>query len=484
MPRRKRTKDVRRRTRSGSQERLRSAQSAREASEAGDPLAPGRERLLVLVIAAVALGIPLWILQVRGSVLVWDAEGYRGMADRMLDHGFLAGANPYRTYGYPLFVAVGESVVGRRIALIPYAVVALQMLLLLAAAAFAAGRLAPAWRPRTKPLLFAAVALHPFVLPQAAEQLTELLGAALLLVSAVLLLPRRALEPERLAPLAEPIGAGRAFAGLLAAGASVAVRPANAAFLIALGGLLALRCLLRRLPLRVLLAGALGALLPLLPQFVSNTRAFDRTTPLVVERLYGFHLVEGTRLLKYTTSIAPGTNPHVGYANPLHDPTVAGPAEFLRRRPIRYLATLALHGFALFDWDLLFSYNRTLAPATRWLSTPFGFVALFLAGVGLLPTVRAARDRESARWTLAVLAAACGSIVALYAPTVVESRFSLPVYLLLAPWSAAGAMSLWIRWRERRLRRPGRLLAMLVLLIAVSLGVSLWIAGHARMLPA
>ena len=38
-------------------------------------------------------------------------------------------------------------------------------------------------------------------------------------------------------------------------------------------------------------------------------------------------------------------------------------AEFLRRRPLRYLATLALHGFALFDWDLLFSYNRTVAPA-------------------------------------------------------------------------------------------------------------------------
>jgi hypothetical protein len=439
-------------------------------------------RLLALVVAALALAVPLSILHVRGSVLVWDAEGYRRIADGYLDRGFLASANPYRTYGYPMFLAAMARLVGRRPEAIPYAVVAGQVLLHLVVATWASRRLAPRSRPGRRFLIFAALALQPFLLFQAAEQLTEVMGATLATLAVALALSPAAAEPL---PAQEParLGAGQAFLAMLAAGLATAVRPVNAIVAAALGVVILVRVLRGHGRPLALLAGGLGAILPLIPQAYSNALAFGKLEPLVVERMYAFHLVEGTRLLKNTTSIAPGSNPHLEYRSPFSDGTNTPPSTFFREKPFAYAATLLLHTFAFLDWDQVFSYNRRVAPWYRWITTPLSFLALLLAGVGLRTLVSAARTDSVARWNLVTLAAVCLAYLAVMVPIAVENRFSLPIYLLLAPWTAIGAALLWARWREGRLT-AGRILTGLALVAVVSLGVSLWIAGHARLLPA
>jgi hypothetical protein len=147
------------------------------------------------------------------------------------------------------------------------------------------------------------------------------------------------------------------------------------------------------------------------------------------------------------------------------------------RAPWIYAATvfspfIAIHAFALFDHDFPFAYISDVNPWYRWPLAISNCLFLLGAAAGLLiglrwPLGADAARRERARVTTGVFGAATGALVVIYLPSAVESRFSLSMYPLAAPFVLAVE-----RLGSASRGRP--LVPVLVLL-----GAGLWVGGLA-----
>ena len=261
----------------------------------------------------------------------------------------------------------------------------------------------------------------------------------------------------------------------------MAVRPANLIVVPALALVWVLRLrLYREAALKAVVLGAAMVTLPLLPQLYSNVTGYGAWTPLLADRLYGAQADWGMSILKYATLMLPGQEPQLVYRNPFYPPGVASPVQFLREAPTRYLATLAAHGFALVDQDLPFTFITDVKPWYRWPLSLCNYAFFFLAALGVGAGWRHLRERTPSRALYFVAALTIGvSYVGIYLPVAVESRFSLPLYLLLAP-----AVVFALAWLSDRIvaRATGLLLAVSlsgVAFLFLCMRVSLWLSAQA-----
>ena len=220
---------------------------------------------------------------------------------------------------------------------------------------------------------------------------------------------------------------------------------------------------------RRVLAALLGAALVLGPQLLLNQRHFGRATPLVLAAapghapLYLQQLAWGTRFQRYETSLIPSRWASLPYADSVGQRQLAAAVgtefatygqalSFVGRHPVSFVARSFRHLFN--GLDLLFPtpYPRRLhppgQPALRLLNYSLLGIGLWLlvtAGVrhnSLLAshTHRGAPPSLPAAPVLAALVLPC--LAAL--PTLVESRFLLPLHLLLLTGVAAR-----LRWPSR-----------------------------------
>ncbi|MFY9550361.1 MAG: hypothetical protein WAU32_04365 [Thermoanaerobaculia bacterium] len=397
--------------------------------------------------------------------VLYDSFHYFTLARIVSEEGLWNFASRVRSYGYPLFVAVSTGFVDVSPDAARALVFAAQLAIHLGVAFYAARAAERAFgSPRFFFGTFLLMAANPFALIHTTELLSDSLSASLLALAFFASLG--AGQPAR-----------KAFFAFLWAGVSVAVRPANLAVLPALGLVWALRARLYREPLRLaVLPAAAAVALALLPQLYANVSAYGKWTPLLTERLYGNQVGWGMSILKYGTLVVPGQPPELAYRNPFYPPGISNPREFFRRRPLGYLATLGLHGFALFDQDLPFTYIQSPRPAYRWPLSLLNYAYLFLSVTGLgIGLVRSRGAAAAVRLYFWAAAAVCAAYVAVYLPVAVEARFSLPVYLLLAP-----ACVFAVAWLSQR--RSGTVAAILIAgggFIAVCVQLSLWLSRQA-----
>jgi hypothetical protein len=396
--------------------------------------------------------------------VIFDAFHYYALSSIVSLEGLWNFSSRIRTYGYPLFVAAATGFsdpppeVARQI-------VAVAQVALLLAASFYAARVAErvfrasAFFSGT----YALMALNPITLIRATELLSDSLSSVLVGLSLFV-------------SLGEGKARRRAVLAFLAAGASAAVRPVNLVILPALALLWILRARLygeRRELSRSLALGALCVALVLLPQLHGNVKAWDAWTPLLIERLYGSQAAWGTAILKYATVVVPGREPELVYPNPMRPEGVWSPGQFLREKPLGYLKTLGAHGFALVDHDFPFSYVTGPPPPWRWPLALANYAFLFLSVFGLAVLLRDRTTRASPAGLYAAGAALYAlALVAVYLPVAVESRFSLPLYVILPP--AAVHAVLWISRK-----RSGTILAIAIAgggFIAACVQLSRWLS--------
>jgi Alg9-like mannosyltransferase family len=424
----------------------------------------GRPALVAAVcLVAAAAAWRLFLTGFRG--VIYDSFHYLTLSKIISEEGLWNFASRVRSYGYPLFVSLATGFIEVPDDTARALVFAAQLALHLAVA-FAAARAAERAFGSRRFFFgtFVALAWNPFALIHATELLSDSLSASLLALAFFSSLS--AGRPTR-----------RAFSAFLWAGLAMAVRPANLVVAPALGIVWALRGRLYGERLRgAALAAAAALALALAPGLVANVRAYGEWTPLPTERLYESQVGWGMSILKYATLVAPGSPPELAYRNPFYPPGAASPREFFARRPLGYLATLGLHGFALFDQDLPFTYVENPRPAYRWPLSLVNYAYLFLSLSGLM--IGLARSRAAApavRLYFRGAAVVTAAYVAIYLPVAVEARFSLPVYLWLAP---AGVFA--VEWL--RARTSGTAVAMAVAgggFIAVCVQISLWMARQA-----
>jgi hypothetical protein len=405
------------------------------------PIRPDRpvaRGAFVAGVSAAAAGLALIFFLSGPRAIVYDSYHYYELSRIVASEGLGGFQSLVRTYGYPLFLAAARGFRETTPETAHALAAALQVLLHLAAsfaAASVAGRL---FRDRRVFAgVFAAAALNPILLLRATEMLSDSPAASLTALAVFLALPRSG-RP-----------ALRAFTAFLCAGTSAALRPASIVLLPALALVWILRAHRygeRPLPtLAAYLAAALGAVLPLAPEVASNARAYDRWTPLVVEGLYRDQAAWGTGMLKYGTSLVSDRPPQIVYENPFV-PGGAAPAELARTRPLAYAKTLGAHLFGMLDQDFPYTYVENLRPPARWPLSIAAYAFLFcgLAGMGL-GLARVSAPWDSTLYFGAALLSA-GALVAIYLPVAVESRFSVPLYLLLTP--AAVHAVLWLSQRR------------------------------------
>ena len=422
----------------------------------------GRGRFIFAVSAASAvLASACFLGGFRG--LIYDSFHYFTLSEIVSSDGLWNLHSRYRTYGYPLFVSLVTGFHQTYPETARAVVFAAQLLIFLAASLYAA-RVAERvfGSPRFFFGTYLAMALNPIALIRTTEFLSDLLSAVLLALSLLV-----SLEPSR--------PRRRAILAFLALGLSVAVRPANLAVLPALAILWVIRGRLYGERIRqVVLPAAAALALALAPQLVSNVRAYGAWNPLLVDRLYADQAGWGTAILKYGTVVLDGVEPQLVYRNPFLPPGVSRPLEFLERRPGGYLKTLALHGFALVDQDHGFTYIQRARPWYRWPLSLLNYAFLFLALFGLAAGFLERREPgPRLYYTGAFLVSA--AYVSIYLPVAVESRFSTPLYLVLAPAVVSG-----LDWLSRR--RSGTVLAVAIAgggFIAICVQLSLWLSRQA-----
>ena len=279
-----------------------------------------------------------------------------------------------------------------------------------------------------------------------------------------------------------PRPGGRAFREALpsfvCAGLAVAVRPVSLAAAAGLVAAWALRTARWREPRApVLAAGLVGLLAPLVPQALARRAQTGAFLPLVDSGLYRDQAAWGMRALKYGTLVMDGRMPFLLWTNPLYR-GAATPAEFAARDPLAYVGTLFLHGFAMVDRDLPFTYVTDLDP---WYARPIAVANLLLLGlaVAALAAVAARLVRRRALDEPGFAAAAVvlvgGASLAACLPVAVEARFGAPVQALAPAAIALGLAGL--RGPEAaRTRRA--VLAGAALLAGGGLVLSGWFAGR------
>jgi hypothetical protein len=389
-------------------------------------------RRLVFVSAVSTGAVALAFLFFRAGYpgVVYDSFHYWVLSSIVSTEGLWNLSSRVRMYGYPLFVAAATGFSDPPPEVARALVATVQLAVQLGAALYFARVTERVFRrPRVFEATYALLALNPIVLIRTTELLSDAFSAVL--VGLALFASLEEGHPRR-----------RALLAFLAAGASVAARPANLAMLPALALLWALRARVYRERLAGSLAlGALALGIALAPQLHGNVKAWDAWTPLLVDRLYAAQAGWGTGILKYGTLVLPERPPQLVYRNPLRPEGVSSPGEFARARPLGYLRTLGAHAFALVDHDFPYAYITSERSAWRW---PLGvanyaFLFLSLLGLGLL----LARERGTPAGLYGAGAALFSlALVAVYLPVAVESRFSAPLYLILPP--AAVFALLWL----------------------------------------
>src|SRR5512135_2230042 len=102
------------------------------------------------------------------------------------------------------------------------------------------------------------------------------------------------------------------------------------------------------------------------------------------------------RSLKDGTLVVDGRPPFLLYANPLYR-GAAAPADFALHDPLAYAGTLVLHGFAMLDRDLPFTYVTDVSPWYRAPVAIANLLLLALAAAGLAASLGrlAARERRA-----------------------------------------------------------------------------------------
>ena len=420
--------------------------------------------------AAVALAIVAWCYgnqEIRG-----DARGYYDLAVQIAVGGPGSFASTFRTYGYPAFLALVIPFVGTDAEHVRTAAFALQLTLFLAAAWYGARRLSRAlgiaehW-----PWVYAATVCNPFMMIHSIQMLTDVLSATLIYLAVVLSIP---LETEAEARHAAEHGDRQArhrfvLTGVLVMvliGFSVMVRPPNMLLIpVFLFAWLVRTVRYRQLPWRawpVLLA---MLVLPFLPQSIANYRAYGILHPFIVLDQFESNSIQAMRLAKYATVSIAGIPARLYYANPFGPSESTPPFQFMREEPVNFAATLVIRTFALFDHDFPFTYINDLNPWYRWHLAIPNYLFLLAGLVGLcLPSGLTGPARSRYARTMGFLALTAVSIWGMYAVTAIESRYSLPIYPLLAAPAVIAVPRLVTAARERPL----------VLGLAV-LGAALWV---------
>lgn len=418
---------------------------------------------------ALAAGLAFVFLLSSYPSLIYDSYGYYRLAQNLITGGLVGAANESRTYGYPLFVAICSGFRQPAPEVVRLLVFVPQLVLFLAACAAAArsfGRVFP--RRGLETVFYASAALNPVLLARVTEVLSDILSAILVLLAVVL-----SVDPGRARrPVAAAAGA------LVCAALAALVRPANMTIFAAIVILWIVRGLLTKsFPARALPVLLAAALLPFVPQLVINLRAYGKAKPLIVASLYRDQTIWGMANLKYATNVIPDQPPEIVYSNPLYrgDPS---PGQFLRRNPVGYLATLGVHLFAMFDHDFLFTYVTDLHPWYRWPLSAMNLAFLVLAGWGIVLALRPSSFRE-ARSATAVILVASLLYVGIHLPIAVESRFSVPIDLLMTPFFAIALLRIGDLWRSGSRRAIVRIAVATLVSAGLGLVLSGWIAAQA-----
>lgn len=381
---------------------------------------------------------------------IYDGWGYYQLSMILRVHGLGGFPAGIRTYGYPFFTLIATgfrpfSPEGFRLV-----VFLAQLAVYLGACALAARRLERLTGSAGIGLLaYALAALNPPLLAQATEPLTDLVSAALILAAVAL--------AWRMPGAPRPGAAWReTLPSFLCAGLAVAVRPANLAAAAGLAVAWAVRAVRWREPrARGLVAAVLvGLAVPLAPQMIARRAQTGAFLPLVDSGLYRDQAAWGMRVLKYGTLVADGRTPFLVWTNPLYR-GAATPGEFAARDPLAYAGTLLMHGFAMVDRDLPFTYVTDLHP---WYARPlavanllllaFALVLLVAAGTRVVrrvaktpgsPPIRTFDEPAFAALSLVLVG---GAYAAVYLPVAVEARFGAPLQALAPAAIALGVAEL------------------------------------------
>ena len=289
-----------------------------------------------------------------------------------------------------------------------------------------------------------------------------------------------------LVALGRPGWAWAGAAGLLLA-AAINIRPIYVASvpgaLWLLGAGQPSRLLLRRATVL-----AVGVALILLPQWLINQQHFQRNTPLVVGQLAGGRplylrqLAWGTRYQRYESSLIPEMPRSLVYADPDGQRALAAEPggdfanymqylRFVLRQPVAVGGRYLRHLFNGLDIWFPTPYPTRLHPPGQAVLRLLNYSLLGLGTwwlinlIGSLRVPKATGLNQRGAVAAVLLALLLPCVLAL--PTLVESRFMLPLHLLLL----SGIVGSWqpAAWR-RQLNSPVRRL--------VALGLALgWLLG-------
>lgn len=410
---------------------------------------------------------------------IYDSFGYWFLADSLRLHGLAGWPAAYRTYGYPLFVALVTGFRGLPPEETRLLVFGAQLLAHLGGCWLVSRRIAAVFRSETAGRwAYALSALNPVLLLHTTELLSDLASAVLLQLAVAF--------SWRLPP---PDASARktnlqAFLSFVCAGAAVMVRPANALAVAALGTAWLLRAWRwRELRAAVLAAALAGLIPPFLPQMLINHRLSGSLNPLIPSSLYREQQLWGLTTLKYATLVIDGKSPGLTYVNPLYRGETT-PGAFLLRHPAHALGTLALHAFALIDQDLPFTYIAQLRPWYRWPLAVVNFALLYLAALGLLlAAARLLRRRpvelDEGDFALVSTALVGAAYLAVYLPVAVESRFGIALEALMPPLLVA-AIAWLARPRRERGRSRGLAIAVAPIFIGACMLLSAWLTTTQR----
>jgi hypothetical protein len=439
------------------------------------------DRAVILVIAAVGIGCVLRLI--GDQPVVYDALGYV-----WLSQIFAAGhidvaaldANGWgiRTYGYPAFLVPWGLLTGYDFETLPWVVFAVQIAIHLGVSWLFARRVASAFGDdRLGRVTLVLVALNPFVLILAGLLLTDFLSSALIAAAVALTLPPR---------MGQSAGSilRDGMLALLAITLATEVRPANAVLVPVVAALWAVRWWslsrgdLSRVAGGLVLVGLVGAL-PVIPQAFLNWQVYGQVNPLVIQPLYRQQIKLGIDNVKYGTLLPPGypMAPMLEYRNPFSNGDTDLVA-FARSNPPGFVATVALHAFALVDQDYPFPYVRETDSWYRWPLSTLNYVFLWGAVLGLGAGWRS-WWRPGTRFASCVLSLVTGAYILVYLPPQVESRYGVPLFTLLAPAAAAGLLTVRC-WVRARAWRPTLGIAVSgLIVVGACAGLSVWMQAQA-----
>lgn len=427
-------------------------------------------RRVDVVATLVAAGLAATFFVAGYPTLIYDSWVYYYLAGILRASGLHGWPTDLKTYGYPFFellVTGWRDLPGEEFRLTVFVA---QFAVWLGASAWTARRLAAVLEsPRAGVAAYTLSVLNPVLLIQTTEPLSDLISAALVL-TAVAACWRAPGDSERTT-------ARNIFLCFLAAASAVMIRPANIAVVGGIAIVWFMRFLRwRDVSLRQVVIGLAGFIPPFLPQVAINHYVFGTWNPLIESNLYSLQATWGMRALKYGTLVMDERSPFLVYGNPLfHGET--SPGAFIRTSPARYLATLFLHGFAMLDRDLPFTYVTDLNPWYGWPVRAVNLFLICLAAVGVAIALRRGAIRRPGEPAFLVLSTLLVATVyaALYLPVLVESRFGTAVQALAAPLIVSGMAVLPSDGPPRR-RAAGLALAFALAALAGALTLSAWIS--------